>query len=58
MINKMKGHNMTNKCDVECKMHDQWKMMSAAVNSNDHCMDCEQIANDSLQCNAREILMK
>ena len=29
---------------IECKCtpkNDEW-----AVNSNDHCMDCEQIAND------------
>jgi hypothetical protein len=41
MINKTKGH--MRKC-IECgctPKNDEW-----AVNSNEHCMDCEQDYND------------
>ena len=41
MINKPKGH--MRKC-IECgctPKNDEW-----AVNSNEHCMDCEQEQND------------
>ena len=55
MINKMKGHNMTNKCDScgEETAYDQWSSYSND-NAEKWCIDCgEDIHNEWVaECNA------
>ena len=55
MLNKMKGHNMTNKCDScgEETAYDQWSRYSND-NAEKWCIDCgDDIHNEWVaECNA------
>ena len=55
MLNKMKGHNMTNKCDScnEEVADDQWSSYTSDDNAK-WCIDCgDDIHNDWVaECNA------
>ena len=56
MINKPKGHNMTNKCDScgEETAYDQWSSYSND-NAEKWCIDCgEHIQNDWINACAEE----